>query len=239
MRRPPAQLPLSILLGLAACGGRSSLPDVPPDRAPLCADVADVRVCWGCEGGGDCLVERFAPAPAPPLGWRCTGGGKERRCLDRAPAGGPFLCTKTECRQVHPRMPDDGEWECIDMGGAVMCHGGEPPAAVVEGPADPGWICGPRAQGPRGPEKVCVDFSPDRPGGDIDGWSCTYDHEHGEKRLCRRDPSPKRLGARCEVGCPDGAACVEGRCAPARPSPSCWFDTDCEGGRPCRFGTCS
>ena len=230
-------LPFTLCV-LAGCGGASASSPVPPDRGAVCADVMDVRVCWDCQGGGACLVPRWTPTTSTPMGWRCAGGGAERRCVDRVLAGGPFACTKDECVQRHPRMPDDGEWECMDLGSAVMCHGGTPSAAVVEGPNDLGWSCGPRDKGPRGPEQVCVDFAPDRPRGELDGWACRFDHRHGEKRICRRDRSPVRLGGRCDAGCPEGALCVEGVCAPARPQPTCWFDTDCPEGGKCRFGTC-
>jgi hypothetical protein len=187
-------------------------------------------------------MARWTPPTAPELGWRCEGGGDKRKCEDRARRGGPFQCSQSgeQCQQRHPRMPDDGEWECIDMDGAVMCHGGEPAAAVVAGLADTGWICGTREKGgPRGPERLCVDLAPDRPRGEADGWKCTYDHTRGEKRQCKRDPAAKRIGGPCAAGCPEGTACVEDRCLPPRPNPSCWFDDECEGGAKCRYGTCS
>jgi hypothetical protein len=227
---------LAVLLG--SCGGSS--PSIPPDESALCADVHDIRVCWACPGG-DCVVPRWTPDTTPERGWRCEGGGPGRRCEDRAKGSGPFQCAQNgnDCTQRHPRMPDDGEWECIDMDGVVMCKGGEPAAAVVEGAPDLGWMCGTHAQGPRGPEKLCLDFAPDRPNGELDGWKCSYDHQRGEKRICKRNQGAKRLGGPCAAGCPEGAACVEDRCIPAKPSPSCWFDTDCEGGGTCRYGTCS
>jgi hypothetical protein len=159
-------------------------------------------------------------------------------CVDRRAGGGPFVCVGDECVQRHPRMPDDGEWECVDLHGVVICHGGEPAAAVVDGPPDPGWLCGARAQGARGPERLCVDFAPDLPAGEAAGWRCRYDHQRGEKRICRRDAQARRVGGPCAAGCPEGATCVENRCLPARPDPTCWLDSDCPGGK-CRFGTCS
>src|SRR5262245_17950136 len=100
-------------------------------------------------------------------------------------------------------MPDDGEWECIDLSGAVRCHGGEPASAVVAGPPEAGWLCGPRAQGPRGPEKLCVDFAPDFPPSP-GPWQCRFDHQHGEKRICKA-ATTTGLGDHCP--CPDGASC--------------------------------
>ncbi len=137
-------------------------------------------------------------------------------------------------------MPDDGEWECIDLDGVTLCRRGVPAAGVIAGPSDPGWVCGERTGGDPG-ERLCVDYSPDLPGGDTRGWRCRYDHKRGEHRVCtRRDDAPA-LGRACrgDRGCPATLDCVAGHCVPAAPAPSCWFDKDCEPGSKCRLGTCA
>ena len=247
----------------AGCSGRRSAAEIsvtPIEAAPaeddrgLCADVADTRVCWigtgehpaGCEaaegGGAICVSERPLPeGPPPTAGWRCYGEGEGRRCADRGLTSGPFLCEAGRCIQRYPRMPDDGEWECIDMDGAVMCRRGVPPAGVVTGPPDTGWICGERVIEERR-EQVCVDFSPDLPGGASHGWRCRYDHKRRERKICRETDRGAALGVRCESGaqCPDTLICVAGRCVPRAPEPvSCWFDEECGPGRMCHLGTCA
>lgn len=219
----------------------------------LCADVADARVCWlgagesgeGCEaapgGGSICVRGRPLPkGPPPPAGWRCYGEGPERKCVDRGLGGGPFVCERNRCAQRYPRMPDDGEWECIDMDGVVMCRRGVPPAGVVVGPPDVGWLCGDRVTD-EGADRVCVDFSPDMPDGATRGWRCRFDHKRREQRICRESDRYPALGAACEAGspCPDTLICASGRCMPRPPQPlSCWFDKECGTGRMCHLGTC-
>jgi hypothetical protein len=114
------------------------------DRGDLCADVGELRVCW--DGAHPQLVTRALPKVASPttLGFRCVGRGRERTCFDRARDVGAFVCDGSTCTQPHPRLPDDGEWTCIDDGGAVVCAGGEPAAGVAGKGADAAWICGER-----------------------------------------------------------------------------------------------
>jgi hypothetical protein len=130
------------------------------------------------------------------------------------PRGGPFRCAAAVCEQGQPRLPDDGEWECVELDGAVVCRGGVPAAGVVAGPPDPGWRCGVR----RGSsERLCVDDAPELPG---PGWRCRFTHEHGERRLCREDASAPPPPP------------------PPRDPPSCWIDRDCGSGT-CRRGSCA
>jgi hypothetical protein len=132
-------------------------------------------------------------------------------------------------------MPDDGEWECVDIDGVVYCREVGPSAGVVPGARDLGWMCGTR----RGyAEHVCVDLAPDLPDADH-GWDCRFDHDAGERRVCMRSTVP-RVGARCVAKgvCPANATCSEGVCLPSLPRPACWFDADCERGQLCRFASC-
>lgn len=208
------------------------------DRGDLCADLGDHRVCWGCEGGGGpdqvCLVGPARPAPRGTT-LRCAGADCR---LINSPQ---FFCTGDECVQRHPRLPDDGEWECIDQDGAVVCRGGESAAGVAAGPGEPGWTCGMRTSGSKEetkPDRICVDLQPDRPHRE-GPWRCRSDHKLGEKRVCRRAANPKPLlGEACAGGCAPGLVCHEDRCLPARPAPSCWFDTECAS-QICRQGTCA
>jgi hypothetical protein len=126
------------------------------------------------------------------------------------------VCTSASCEQRAPRLPDDGEWECVELDGVVICRGGVPAAGVVAGPADPGWSCGPR----RGSaDRICVDLAPELPDGAIGGWRCRFTHERGERRVCRADPT----------AAPPAPTPV--------PKPSCWIDRDCGSGT-CRRGSC-
>src|SRR6266567_425961 len=123
-----------------------------PSRSD-CLDVYDLQVCYAC-GGAPCV------------------GAAARRAR-----GGRFRCAGDACEQAAPAMPDDGEWECVDLDGAVVCRGGIAPAGVVAGPADPGWRCGAR----RGStDRICVDLAPDLPDGAARGWRCSFSHERGE-----------------------------------------------------------
>lgn len=195
-----------------------------------CRDVFERRVCYS--GDTPVLVERPLPALASERGYRCHGAGKNRMCLDRRHAADAFE-TKTASTQNHPRMPDDNEWECADLSGVVVCHRGEPAAGIVPGAADPGFVCGER-RGKQG-DRVCVDFSPDRP---KEPASCHFEHRAGEPaRIC----TPGGLGPltrACGKGCPFGSTCVKDVCLPLRPEPNCWLDTDCASGERCGLGTC-
>lgn len=210
-----------------------------------CADVADVRACWGGGGADDrgcragvCLVTRPVPVFPAQLGWRCHGSGPERRCTDRIGGAGSFACDGDHCVQAHPRMPDQGRWECVERAGAVACRGGAEAAGVLPAAADPGWICGARRG--RESERICVDLSPDVPTGFPDPWRCSYEHDPVERRLCERGAALAVLGAICDAerSCVDGSTCAGGRCLPSRPAPDCWLDDDCRQPAACRFGTC-
>jgi hypothetical protein len=164
------------------------------------------------------------------------GAAACRRPAPEARWSPPFRCAGELCVQAHPRLPDDGEWECADMAGAAICRGGDPPAGVAPGPPDPSWTCGARAGAK---ERVCVDLRADFPEGRAAGWRCRYDHAPAPRRACARDPGAHNLGDPCarERPCVDGARCVDGRCVADQGLPSCWLDEDCPHGA-CRFGAC-
>jgi hypothetical protein len=168
--------------------------------------------------------------PGADVRWRCVGQGAARVC--RRAAGAPFACNEAECIQPWPRVPDDGEWECFERAGAVVCRGGEPPAGAAPGLPDPGWICS------DGRTRVCIDLAPDRPEAK-EFATCAY-QETGGGRLrqrCTKRDEP-RIGAVCGA-CPRGSVCVEGVCLPTkRPEANCWFDAECGPGHACAFATC-
>ena len=170
------------------------------------------------------------PRPAPTV---ATGPAS------RSPP--PFSCIANRCVQLHPRLPDDGEWTCSDQAGAAICVGGERAAGVAAAPGDPAFICGNRRGTPSDSlgSRICVDPSPDLPGADRAAWRCRIVHEPPLRRICDRDPGTWKLGAPCGAlrPCAEGSDCVAGRCALPLRTPDCWFDTDCPGRR-CRFGSC-
>lgn len=226
---------------------RLDIPSPSKDPNGDCADVGgSVRVCWGAKpalGANDAVAfERPVPALAvSSLGFRCTGVGAGRRCRDRELDAPPFRCNGEVCTERHPRVPDDGEWECAAIAGAVVCRGGQSPAGVPRGAVDSGFFCGNRtARGVLTGERVCVDFSPDFPDGNGAGLRCRYEAERGLARVCEPDRNARAVGDACDRArpCVDGAHCVSGRCVPGRPEPSCWIPADCDHGT-CRFGTCT
>jgi hypothetical protein len=229
-----------VFLGcLAACSDARTR-----DATSSCADLTDLRVCWddakrACPEG-ICVAPLPVPRGAAPstLGWRCSGSGNDRTCHDRQKEVGTFLREGELWVQRHPRMPDDGEWSCGEMGGAAVCSGGDAPAGVAGNVADVAWFCGRRRKA-GGDERVCVDLAPDFPDGHARAWRCRYASDRGGARVCERDPSGHQLGDSCGAAAPclDGVRCVAGRCVPDRPEPSCAFDRDCESGV-CRLGTC-
>jgi hypothetical protein len=247
-----------VALALGACrGARAPAADAPPvslarpvpapviDREGACADVGTSRVCWD-ETGAPTLVERTLPraAATTAMGWRCAWPGPTRHCVDRAASAPAFRCEGPRCTQPHARLPDDGEWTCVDSAGVVVCVGGARAAGIVAGPPDVGWICG--ARSPRAHDdlggRVCVELSPDFPDGNEAGWRCRLENGPAPARVCERSSVGRveaALSDACAPArpCVDGATCVAGRCVPARPAPSCWLDTDCATGA-CRFGTC-
>jgi hypothetical protein len=213
------------------------------DRGTLCLDVGDVRACWGDRTDGEtrrdgrCLVRRPLPdSPSPPSGFRCHGQRSERTCVTRAWNGPPFTCQKDRCVQSPLRAPDDGEWECVEMAGAVVCRSPSEAAGIPPGAEDAAFVCGVRkGHG----ERICVDLSPDPPPG-LGSWSCRVTYDGGSAaRVCT--PSKEaRVGGRCASPeeCPVATACIGGRCLPDQPAPECWFDQDCGQGERCRYGSC-
>src|SRR5688572_11068678 len=120
--------------------------------------------------------------------------------------GGPFVCENDRCEQRYPRLPDDGQWECVDLDGVALCRGGAPPAGVASGPPDRGWRCGARRTSG---EKICVALSPAFPD-DRSHWRCAFEHRGGERRICVRSPGAPRPTPLLSSGAPE-----------------CWIDTDC------------
>jgi hypothetical protein len=214
-------------------------PNADPDG--LCVDLAAHRVCWaeGCPAG---LCLRSRPIPDVIRAWaedyRCTGSGNTRRCAPRAARAPRFRCRGPRCSQEQPRLPNDGEWECADLAGAVLCRGGSEPAGVTHANVDPGWLCGARRHGKNG-ERVCLDLDPDFPEKTA-LRSCHFEFDGARmRRICEASDRPL-LGDACTHPdlCPAGSDCNAGVCIPPRPRPNCWGDADCELGQ-CRFGSCS
>jgi hypothetical protein len=201
------------------------------DRGSACADVGERRVCW--QGEAVLPVPRPVPERSARRGWRCHGMGEHRTCEDRRHGADAFECRETLCSQRHPRMPDDGEWECADLDGIVVCHRLADAAGVEPGARDPAWICGDR-RGPKA-ERVCVDPSPDRPdGGPFD---CKFQWEPDvPARVCARGGS--LFDRTCDGGCPLGSRCADGRCWPLEPVADCWLDADCGPKAKCAYGSC-
>jgi hypothetical protein len=203
-----------------------------------CLDVGEGRACWGERCSEGCVVppERVV-APRPYGGFRCSGSGETRTCVARSRHAGRFRCDGNACRQPHPRSPDAGEWECVDLHGAYVCRSVAEAAGIPRGPRDPAFVCGAR----RGTgEPICVDFAPDLPEGP-GPYACTMRYVSGvAERVCTRKAGAV-LGTRCraEADCPEGARCVSSRCLPPEPHPDCWFDKDCAADGRCRFGSCT
>jgi hypothetical protein len=233
---------------------RPTWPSPANDLSLACADVGDRRVCWGTERSASGIV---VPRPLPPvtlspLGWRCTGTGASRACADRAHEASPFRCQGSRCVAAHPRLPDDGEWQCADFAGLVVCRGGGRPAGTPQGASDPGFSCGVRHGARSEPdERICVDLSPDFPDGSPRGVRCHYEASPGLERVCERIPDAHAVTDACDARhpCVSGLDCVAparsvalpsvgATCVPRRPSPACWLDGDCDKGV-CRFGTCT
>lgn len=172
---------------------------------------------------------------------RAKSGASRAESSDSDPAMARFDCQGDRCVQRYPRLPDDGEWTCSDMGGAAVCSGGDPPAGVPFHRSDGAWTCGARRTAPARtePERVCVDLSPDFPDGKAHGWRCHYVAEGSVNRICDRDAAAHVIGDACDARAPclDGLRCVAGRCTPDPPSPSCILDGDCVDAV-CRFGSC-
>ena len=196
------------------------MPDV---QGHLAALVALASLCTSC-------TSRARPAAGR------DGSG------DSGSPHAPFVCAGDRCVQRYPRLPDDGEWTCSDMGGAAVCSGGDAPAGIPVNLSDHAWKCGQRRRADRGKaddERVCVDLAPDFPDGTARGWRCHYAADEGVRRVCDRDATVHVIGDACDpkAPCLDGLRCIGGRCTPEPPSPSCVIDGDCESGA-CRFGSC-
>ena len=209
----------------------------PPAQGELCADVGAVRLCWRAETPR--LVPRvLPPGAAPPQGYRCGGAGAERVCEDRGRNASAFSCGTQRCLQQRPRMPDDGEWECVELSGVVYCHSRGAMAGASPGPADLGWLCGARARAAGG-ERICVDLDADRPSAE-QTYRCRFELQQGVAVRSCATTRGLSLGSACAVGsaCPDMLTCQAGLCLPTRPNPTCWLDVDCEAAERCTLGTC-
>ncbi|MFZ5894066.1 MAG: hypothetical protein ACOY0T_23585 [Myxococcota bacterium] len=248
----PGRVPLLLALCAAACRKQPSAEElaitrtravnVPAnDPSGLCSDIADARVCWSAKRGEEVWVgERRLPGPgASDLGkYRCTGSGAARECRLRSDLAPAFRCRGSRCIQPQPRVPDDGEWECADLGGVVLCRGGAVPAGVARPSSDPGWRCGARNRSTLG-ERVCLDLDPDYPRGRSKSFTCGYEMDGAAlTRVCEASELPV-LGSRCQGAnmCPADARCVGGICLPEAFSPNCWGDLDCAPHR-CVYGAC-
>jgi hypothetical protein len=229
---------------LAGCGRDRSRANVPAtEEGGFCADVGEFRACWDTEGR-PALVERLLPSSASPtaLGFRCTDHGTSRTCAPRDDVG-PFVRRGDVFEQKHPRQPDEGQWQCSDDSGVTVCSGGEPAAGIPPSPVAAGWECGDRRRPlpGAGPERVCVDLSPDFPERTALGWRCRWRYEPAARRECKSDPGAHVLGDVCDARSPCvlGAVCAEGRCLPPRPTSDCSLDSECGAGWSCRFGSCA
>jgi hypothetical protein len=200
-----------------------------------CYDVGETRACWKSNGE---VVQVARPTPTRTDAWRCVGSHGERKCRRRLGSSGKFVCDAGLCVQSHLRLPNDGEWECFERYGAVICQGGTPAAGVVSTRDDEAWICGSPRAAPNSP-RICIDLSPDRP---VDpAMQCTIqERATGATQHCRNKSEPA-LGRACTAAsdCPQGAACAGGACVPkALPTGECWHDSDCASGSSCVFATC-
>lgn len=137
-------------------------------------------------------------------------------------------------------MPDDGEWECVELSGVVLCHSRGAGAGMQAGPLALGWRCGAR-RGASAGERICVDLDPDRPEL-ATHRQCRFELRFGmQQRSC----TPTRaliIGDVCTAdarACPSGSRCEAGMCLPARPEPACWLDRDCGDGAHCVLGSCA
>jgi hypothetical protein len=204
----------------------------------LCSEFAEIRVCYGTDAAR--RVPRSLPdGPMPRAGFRCGGSGAARVCEDRAVNASAFECGTTRCIQLFPRMPDDGEWECVEIGGLTFCHSRGAMAGAARGPRDLGWLCGARRAAADGGEEICIDTAPDRPS-DPRFRYCRYEQRLGASvRICGPGRGPI-IGDACsaEAACPKDSTCQDGVCLPRRPTPACWLDADCGSGARCALGSC-
>jgi hypothetical protein len=203
-----------------------------------CSDLRTVRICFAepCPGG-ICVFPR-GELPEHEAEYRCTGAGGARVCRRRGEFASPFVCARAHCVQKRPRLPDDSEWECADLGGAVLCRGGQQPAGVARVQNDAGWWCGGRRGKPR--ERVCIDIDPDFPNVASRRWACHFEARGAESSRVCAPTEMALLGDTCgsDIECPLGARCVRNACVPRAPIPNCWGGTDCTSGR-CELGICN
>jgi hypothetical protein len=203
----------------------------------LCSDVGPRRVCY--RGEAPAQVARVVPSGASPAsGWRCGGSGAARTCEDRARNAGAFACGRERCLQARPRLPDDGEWECVEIFGVVWCHSTGDAAGIEAGPRDLGWICGER-KNVAAPERICVDLDPDRPD-DVARHQCHFDPQYGVQVRSCVTQTKSLIGDDCDEQrpCGSGMHCRDGACLPARPAPACWLERDCGEHAHCLLGSC-
>jgi hypothetical protein len=211
---------------------------MPAEASTRAALAAAIVLAIGCKPVvRPIAVDAARPAAqaSSPLGWRCPPGAKV--CVDRAALSPGFHCGNERCVQLHPTMPDDGEWTCGEVAGVTLCTNGEAAAGVASAGAAPGWICGTRRGAAT--NHICIDTSPDFPDGRPTGWRCYYDGVALPNRICVRDAQGHVVGDACDARnpCVDGALCRAGICALPSRVPSCWIDADCPSGA-CRFGNC-
>lgn len=207
------------------------------DSGGPCSDIGAVRVCWHA----DEPVVSARPLPSGPAamgGWRCGGTGGARLCEERSRNGSAFVCGTQRCLQQRPRMPDDGEWDCVEISGAVFCHSRGELAGLSAGPSDLGWSCAAR-RGSSSGERICVDLDADRPQGSS-AQRCRFESERGAPRRSCVPAQPRAIGSACSAGdaCPSGTRCRAGLCLPRAPRPACWLDADCGASATCVFGSC-
>ncbi len=242
---------LAVLVGSWACSrddaGRldaervSLSPAAADDPEGRCQDLGAFRVCWSARcPDGICTGPRPLPAALMPLGsdLRCTGAGPARRCRPRSQLASSFHCREHRCYQEQPRLPDDGEWECADLAGIVICRGGAPAAGVAGPNVDPGWICGPRRNSTT-QERICLDLDADLPTQERSARSCRFEVLGARLRRVCESKATTRFGDPCsrDAACPEAGRCVRGVCLPPRVDPDCWNDFDCGEGR-CSYGSC-
>lgn len=146
-------LPLLFVAFAMGCmggfGRDDEQPDEYQDRPPTSCPVDP-----DCAIGGDCSLYEC------PEYWECDEEVKR-------------------CWNPGPDYPDDGQWDCEDVGGHTVCRG-------RDFPPDGGgseWNCE-----REGEFVVCTDETPNYPphGGGT-GWNCWFD---GDLRVCERGDNP-------------------------------------------------
>lgn len=193
-------------------------------RAPL-VELLLLLAAFGCR-------ERASVGRVPSPATRASSAA-----LSLAPRpAGSFTCGGDGCLQLHPRMPDTGEWLCAERGGVVWCAGSDGAAGVVAGPPDLGFRCGKRWGG--GPsERVCIDRHPDYPSAP-GVYQCRFQQERGSSRLCRLSSASESATSLAESAL---AACFLDRDCPSqrceRGTCGCASDAECRLGR-CERGSC-